>query len=554
MKKIIQQTLAILNSKERRLFNRLTLLNTFISIADIAFLALLVALIQIYSSKVQATNLHFAIGNSTFEIPYLLPISLFILLFILKNILAYNGLKSQYQYVYRVATRISGDNMRRYYKQHYTDYTHTDASVAINNISNQPVQFCHYVLAGAQQLFTEISVTAIAIIAILFFNAKLFLLLLVVILPPLLIAAFMIRRKLKMARTQVKDHAEKTTQHLQEAISGYVDANVFGKTDFLTRRYTDYQERLNHYLSQLQSTQIMPSRFTEVFAVIGLLLLILVNQYTDQTTMELINIGAFMAAAYKIIPGITRIASVSTQMRTYAFTLKDMPPAKDNNDTLPYNNIREPINNISFRDISFAYGNKNVLTRFNLDLQRGDFLGIASASGKGKTTLINLLLGFLKEDEGSILFNNLPLQMEERKQFWPGIAYVKQQPFLLHDSILHNITLSDDYDKIQLNKVIAATGLQPFIDHFPEGINKIITDTGKNISGGQRQRIALARALYRPADVIILDEPFSELDHESETALLHHLRSLSAEGKIIILITHNLSSLEHCSKTILVND
>src|SRR5687768_10168628 len=150
-------------------------------------------------------------------------------------------------------------------------------------------------------MFTEFAVTTAAILAILIFNAKLFLLLLAIIIPPLLIAAYVTRKKLKTARLQVKDNAEKSTQYLQEALQGYIESNIFNKKDFFTNRYAVHQQRLNNYLAQLQISQALPSRFVEIFAVAGLLVLIMVNKYADHTTTEIVNIGAFMAAAYKII-------------------------------------------------------------------------------------------------------------------------------------------------------------------------------------------------------------------------------------------------------------
>ncbi|MFA6058789.1 MAG: ABC transporter ATP-binding protein [Taibaiella sp.] len=555
LKKIIQRTIASLNNKERKQLSRLTLFQALISIADIGSLILLLALIQLYTETSQTSHESslYVTGRYLMDIHYLFPILLFLVLFLLKNALAYLAVKMQYHYVYRVASRISLSNMRNYLNGSYTDYVQTDASVSMHRISNLPVQFCHYLLAGLQQMFTEFTVTTVAILAILIFNAKLFLLLLAIIIPPLLIAAYVTRRKLKTARLQVKDNAEKSTQYLQEALQGYIESNIFNKKGFFTNRYAVHQQRLNNYLAQLQISQALPSRFVEIFAVAGLLILIMVNKYADHTTTEIVNIGAFMAAAYKIIPGITRIAALTAQMRTYAFTLNDI--SADTDTTIePYNHIHEKIASIEFKDVSFSYKDNEILNCFNMQVQAGDLLGISSASGKGKTTLINILLGFLKPDSGQVLINEVMLGADERKQYWQDITYVKQQHFLIHDTILHNITLEEEhYDEARFNKAIAAAGLEMFINSFPEGINKVISDNGKNISGGQRQRIALARALYRDTAVIMLDEPFSELDQDSEHSILQYLQSLAAAGKIVILITHNLASLQYCTKTISVN-
>jgi ABC-type bacteriocin/lantibiotic exporter with double-glycine peptidase domain len=108
----------------------------------------------------------------------------------------------------------------------------------------------------------------------------------------------------------------------------------------------------------------------------------------------------------------------------------------------------------------------------------------------------------------------------------------------------------DNYNSKSLQFALEASGINKLIEESPEGLSKIITENGKNVSGGQRQRIAIARALYNEADLIILDEPFSELDEESECILLQHLKQLSQAGKMIILITHNTKSLSVCNKRV----
>ena len=126
--------------------------------------------------------------------------------------------------------------------------------------------------------------------------------------------------------------------------------------------------------------------------------------------------------------------------------------------------------------------------------------------------------------------------------------------FCCHDSVAYNIILDNPCDEQRLEDVIRITGLRELIDSFPESNDKIIMESGKNISGGQRQRIAIARALYKNADLIILDEPFNELDEETELSFLSHFRNLSQQGKMIVLITHNKASFSYCNKIISLDE
>jgi ABC-type bacteriocin/lantibiotic exporter with double-glycine peptidase domain len=186
-----------------------------------------------------------------------------------------------------------------------------------------------------------------------------------------------------------------------------------------------------------------------------------------------------------------------------------------------------------------------------MDVVRGDFVNISAVSGKGKTTLINLLLGFLEPEAGAVLYNGVGIGREEIQHLHPRISYVKQQSFLLNDTLIGNITLEEEgCDNPRLQRAISMAGLQDFIDSSPEGLQRSIKDSGKNISGGQRQRIALARAFYKDADVYILDEPFSEMHASAEREIAQHLRNLAQSGKIVLLITHSSHSKEYCTKAL----
>ena len=204
--------------------------------------------------------------------------------------------------------------------------------------------------------------------------------------------------------------------------------------------------------------------------------------------------------------------------------------------------------------MAFKYNGTDVLSNINFAIKAGDFLGISGPSGTGKTTILNLLLGFLTPQSGAISFNHKKLVAPEIPPQWKHISYVRQQPFLIHDTIARNIILDNPYNEEQLKKVIRSAGLEEFIESFPERYEKVIMENGKNISGGQRQRIAIARSLYKESQLIILDEPFNELDEATETAFLSHFRQMAEQGKMIILITHNKESFRYCNKMISLNE
>lgn len=530
---------------------QLILFDILVSISDISFLAILLWIIQFYTNP--AFRVHLPDG---FLHKYpLLPIIVFFILFSVKNVFGFSTFRLQLKFVYRVASRLSQKNILNYLNGSFSDYVNIDSSVHIRKISQQPVEFCHYVLAGFQQVVSQSVLILITVVAILAYNPFLFPLLLVILTPPVIFISYLMKKKLNTIRKMAKPASQKTIQYLMEALSGFIESNIYNNKSFFANRYYSLQSGFNDFLSEQQAVQNMPSRLIEVFAILGLLLLILIHSYVvNIDSISIVTIGAFMAAAYKIIPGIVKILGCMGQIKTYEFTITDLLPG---NSGPSYNNDKcdSVLQSVSFKNVSFNFQNKEVLNDFSFTLTKGDFIGLSGISGKGKTTLINLLLGFLEPWGGSISLNNISVNAGDRQYFWKRISYLKQQPLLIYDSILTNITLSEssvDFQRIE--EVIRVTGLTEMIASYPEGFNKVITENGKNLSGGQRQRLMMARALYNPFDLLILDEPFSELDRDSENCLLNYLNELALSGKMILLITHSKKSLSFCNKIISLDE
>ncbi len=542
--------MSLLVKKERRQFYSFIFFDVIISIADIASLALLLIIINFYSlAATDAGTLK--MSNWFVDRQSIIPAVLFLTFFGVKNMFAYMHQKKQYRFVYGVAARLSKNKMTEYLEGNYESYSTIDSSVHIRAVSQQPVEFAQYILVSIQQIITQTVLIAAALIAVCWFNASLFILLFALLMPPVIVIALYLKKQTRAARTGARINGEKTIQYLNESLAGFIESNIYDKHHFFTTRYVAWQQKLNVHLSKIQGLQGLPGRLLEVFAVLGLFILIVVSRWASiEGTFNILTIGAFMAAAYKIMPGVVKILNCSGQIRTYSFTINNFKQTR----TATKGGLKEEkenIRSIEFRKVSFAYGQQSLLNEFNLLATTGDFVGISGISGSGKTTLLNLLTAFLDPDHGDICINGVAINMVERKQWRKRIAYVKQQSFLIHDSIIKNITLDDDnFDQQRLEAVLTATGLEMLIKNDPAGLDKMITEAGRNISGGQRQRIIIARALYKNADLIILDEPFNELDNASEDLMLKHFSAMAAQGKIILLITHKKTSLLFCNKII----
>lgn len=506
MRSLFNNIWQLLTPAERRRVAFFVAANTAVSLLDISCIASLLLVVKLYTGG-QPQSLWPAIG--------------LVALFTIKNLLGHALYQYQVKAMTRIANRLSEANLAAYLHGDYQQFTGQDSSVLIRRIIHQPTEFAQYVLLNAQQLVSETMMVIFAVTALCWYNARLLGIITITLVPPALLLLVLTRRRLRQVKGQIKILAAHSLQYLREALAGFVEINVFKKHGYFIRRHATTQAELGQRIAQMQITQDLPGRVFEVFAILGLFLLVAAVHNSDAGYLVLI--GAFMAAAYKIIPGISRIINLGSQLTTYQHSMDGLEarPAA-HNATLP-----SPV--ISLEAVGFTYGSTNILNDITYQFQPGCLYGISGPSGQGKTTLLNLVAGFLPPTTGKVYGP-------------PDIAYAKQEPFLLHTTVANNIVLfEENYDARKLQRVAALAGL-----FFPEGVEKMILEGGKNISGGQRQRIALARVLYKDAPVLLLDEPFSELDHASEMALLLHLRALAAEGKTILLISHNPEAFQYC--------
>lgn len=199
---------------------------------------------------------------------------------------------------------------------------------------------------------------------------------------------------------------------------------------------------------------------------------------------------------------------------------------------------------IEFSHVGFMYDHHKVFEELCLQFQAGSLTTLIGPSGAGKTTIIDLTIGLLRPHSGSILLDGKPLQELDIRAWRDMIGYVPQDTVLLHDSILHNITLGDpDLSEEDAEHALRAAGAWEFVAPMPEGMDTVVGERGGKLSGGQRQRIVIARALVNQPRLLILDEATSALDPESEEAVRQTMEKL--KGQLTILaISHNRAMVQ----------
>jgi ATP-binding cassette subfamily B protein len=215
----------------------------------------------------------------------------------------------------------------------------------------------------------------------------------------------------------------------------------------------------------------------------------------------------------------------------------------------------EIIGDIVFNNVFFRYGTRTtVFEGLNLKIEKGSSTAIVGESGSGKSTLLSLLQNLYPLKEGTITIGGIDLQHISNQSVRQIVGVVPQHIDLFSGTIIENIAIGDNEPDMQrilfLSKMI---GIDEFIEKLPNTYNSIVSEQGVNLSGGQRQRLAIARALYRNPEILILDEATSSLDPVSEQKVQDTLNWFKAQGKTVIIIAHRLTTIKKCDNILVLN-
>ena len=212
---------------------------------------------------------------------------------------------------------------------------------------------------------------------------------------------------------------------------------------------------------------------------------------------------------------------------------------------------------IRLDSIIFSYAKaRPVLNNLNMEVNKGETVGIIGRSGTGKSTLLNLMLNFIEPESGTMTVDGIIITRDNVDKWRNIIGYVPQDVFIAESTLAENIAFAEDsIDEVQLNKAIDLASLTDFVAGLPLGVNTLLTESGANLSGGQRQRIGIARALYKNAEVLFLDEATSSLDTRTEEEISNSIRNLALKERsiTIIIIAHRITTLKYCSRIVELN-
>ena len=386
-----------------------------------------------------------------------------------------------------------------------------------------------------------------------------------------------------------------------ETFRGYADMEVNGAFPEMLREFDRALDEVVRARAQEAATNRMPALFIEGGLAVGLVFLVIVGFGSKATALKF---GLFAVAALRLMPSIRSLLTAWTLLRRNHYTMAILRRAADGiaaaevrdsenpgrsgkkdgrsregidscvgtsgadgeagvvargtdrerSDGDGENGILPFEHEITLRGVSFRYpGGPEVIRRLDFTIRKGERIGIRGASGIGKSTLFQLLLGLYEPTEGEIRIDGVLLTPATRRLWQNRIGYVPQRPFLRNGTLAENVAPglpSEEIDRQRVREALERAQAGAFVASLPRGIDTPVGACGSRISGGQRQRIAIARALYRQSDVLFLDEATAALDDRTEEALLRSLDDLAREhpGWTLLMIAHRAHSLIHCRR------
>ena len=373
--------------------------------------------------------------------------------------------------------------------------------------------------------------------------------------PFMLMYIFGIKRRIRYYGKKELLARREQTRIVTEAYKGYAELEVNHAFPSLQHSFLKGLDTISFCRLKLETVYHLPLCLSELSVVIGLTLLALSGTGNVKAL-----VGIFAVGAFRLLPALRESLSAWTQIQNSVFCLRII---KAGMEDLFSTFEEKPTAGLSFEkeiaisNLSYTYPEgKRVLKEFDCTIRKGEYIGIRGPSGIGKSTLFNLLLGFLKPDGGEIRIDGVLLSAENRKLWHRRIGYVPQGVFILDGTLAENVALGCcDISKEKVKRILRQVRLDEWVDELPLGIDTLLGESGARLSGGQKQRVGIARALYKEADILLLDEATSALDTATECEINEMICGLRNDyrGLTVLSIAHRESSLALCNRIITLN-
>ena len=474
---------------------------------------------------------------------------------LLKNLAILLLYRTERNYIYSLYKHLSESLYLSYHNRGYGFIKRSNSAVLTRNVNVVSLMFVTGVLKPAATIISEALLFLLIMGAIAWYTPIAALITTCVFLPVVVVFYLIMRHRLHNIGEMENAAQRLKSRIVAESFRGFADIEVGGAFPLMFNKFERATDDVVKLRKRNATLGMFPQMFTEVGLAAGLASLVILSlMYSHNIGMIF---GIFAVAAIRLVPSVRGIMSSWSAIRYNLYTIDTMADIDRQSITIESHNTERLSfqSTIELRDVTFTFddASKPTIENLSLSIKKGERIGIQGASGIGKTTLFNLMLGLYKPTSGSILIDNTPLSAENIRKWQNAVGYVSQSVFITEGTIAENIAFGcrhDEIDMQRIKEVIESADLKEFVDGLESGIDTRIGEQGSRLSGGQRQRIGIARALYKGCDVLLFDEATSSLDNHTEHNINQSIEQLSAQNKslTIVIIAHRDSSIKYCDR------
>ena len=461
-----------------------------------------------------------------------------------------SAILSRYQskYLLGIYKRLSFRLYSNYYNNGLLFIREKGYSTLGHSVNFMCYTFSERILSPLMRMAGELLLVILVTAALLIYDWRTMAVLYLCFIPFMLLYVTVVRKKVKQFGEQEFKAKREQAKIVADTFRGYTELEINDAFPALKESFLNGVDEVTRNRINMETIQMFPRFLSEFAVIIGMIIMVLLGGENARML-----VGIFAVSAFRLLPALRYLLAGYTQIQNALPSLEVIEEGVITNDvTNVQSHVISLYNSLEIRGLKFSYGDKTIeLGSHKID--KGEYIGFCGYSGVGKTTLFNLILGFLKPQEGEVLIDGTPLTPENRKSWLKHIGYVPQEVFIFNGSIAENIALGyKDIDEEKVNKVLKMVSLGDWAAALENGIQSNLGEGGGKLSGGQKQRIGIARALYKGASVLLLDEATSSLDNNTEREINEMLQELKKEipDLTILSIAHRESTLTYCNRII----
>lgn len=491
---------------------------------------------------------------------------LLVVAYVLKNVYLFFQWKLQYAFVYRNQFDTSERMLKSYLKKGYEYYLFADTAVVQRSITSD-VNNMYGLILSILTIASEVIVFLALVVTIFLVEPIMCLVMGTLLLLTMLLITKILKPVMHKAGQDNQDFYSDLFKWISQIVLGIKEVKVTGKEKYFVNEYKKCGLGYVNAVEKYSLYNNTPKLLIETVCVAGMIGYLLVAVISgEDISSKLPSLSAIAFAAMKLMPSANKI---NNQLNAIAYfepflmnvsdTLQD-DIASQNTDMsfaeTPVNKL-DIKKGIYLKDITYKYPRteKLIFDHANMDIPLGSAVGVVGASGAGKTTVVDILLGLLELQGGAVFADDVNTK-DDYRAWLKNVGYIPQMIYMLDGTIRDNVAFGisqDELDEKRVWEVLKEAHLDEFIKSLPEGLDTEIGERGIRLSGGQRQRIGIARALYDDPEVLILDEATSALDNDTEAAIMESINSLHGR-KTLVIIAHRLQTIEKCDMIYRVQD